>query len=57
VCTRQGCVVSEVKDGTINCTCHGSKFQVSDGSVASGPGKSPLATKTVAAQGELLILG
>ena len=34
VCTHQGCIVGEVKDGTINCPCHGSKFKVADGSVA-----------------------
>jgi len=24
VCTHQGCIVANVKDGTINCTCHAS---------------------------------
>ncbi|MEU6173793.1 Rieske (2Fe-2S) protein [Streptantibioticus parmotrematis] len=42
VCTHQQCTVSEVKDGTINCPCHGSKFHIADGSVANGPASQPL---------------
>ena len=49
-CTHQGCAVSEVADGTINCACHGSKFRVSDGSVANGPATAPLAPVTVNVQ-------
>jgi Rieske Fe-S protein len=41
-CTHQGCAVSEVKDGTINCACHGSKFRVADGAVTAGPATAPL---------------
>lgn len=37
VCTHQGCVVAEVKGGTINCPCHGSAFKIADGSVSNGP--------------------
>jgi Rieske Fe-S protein len=33
VCTHQGCTVSEVDNGTINCFCHGSRFSIEDGSV------------------------
>ena len=36
-CTHQGCTVSEVANGTINCPCHGSRFAVADGSVTAGP--------------------
>jgi Rieske Fe-S protein len=42
VCTHQGCTVSEVKGGTINCPCHGSAFKVADGSVAKGPATKAL---------------
>src|SRR6185295_10894112 len=42
VCTHQGCLVSEVEGGTINCPCHGSAFKVADGSVANGPANKPL---------------
>jgi Rieske Fe-S protein len=42
VCTHQGCSVATVLDGTINCPCHGSKFNIKDGSVAGGPAPRPL---------------
>jgi Rieske Fe-S protein len=42
VCTHQGCPVQTVSEGTINCSCHGSKFSVEDGSVVNGPATSPL---------------
>jgi len=44
-CTHQGCAVSEVANGTINCPCHGSRFAVADGSVTAGPATTPLARK------------
>jgi Rieske Fe-S protein len=50
-CTHQGCIVSEVKDGTINCPCHGSKFKVADGTVANGPADKPLPAVTVTVDG------
>ena len=53
VCTHQGCTVAEVVQ-TINCTCHGSKFSITDGSVVSGPATAPLAAKNVAANGDNL---
>jgi Rieske Fe-S protein len=27
-CTHQGCTVSSVSNGTINCACHGSRFSI-----------------------------
>jgi Rieske Fe-S protein len=42
VCTHQGCLVSSVEGGTINCRCHGSKFDVSTGQPVDGPAKKPL---------------
>jgi len=51
ICTHQGCTVSSVSGGTINCPCHGSKFKIADGSVASGPAKRPLPGKQVSASG------
>jgi nitrite reductase/ring-hydroxylating ferredoxin subunit len=33
ICTHQGCTVSEVNNGTINCFCHGSQYSIEDGSV------------------------
>ena len=53
ICTHQQCTVANVTD-TINCTCHGSKFSISDGSVVTGPAQSPLAAKKVTASGDEL---
>lgn len=53
VCTHQGCTVAEVVQ-TINCTCHGSKFSITDGSVVNGPATAPLAAKNVTANGDNL---
>jgi Rieske Fe-S protein len=53
-CTHQGCLVASVSDGTINCTCHGSKFSIEDGSVAGGPASAALgAVELNVADGEI----
>jgi len=52
VCTHQGCVVSSVQDGNINCACHGSVFSASDGSVVQGPAKAPLAELKATVSGD-----
>ena len=52
ICTHQGCTVSDVSGGTINCPCHGSKFKVADGSVANGPATSPLAEQQITVAGD-----
>jgi Rieske Fe-S protein len=57
VCTHQGCIVGTVANGTINCPCHGSKFKVSDGSVAGGPAPQPLPSKPITVTGTDIKLG
>ncbi|MFI8488675.1 Rieske (2Fe-2S) protein [Streptomyces rubrogriseus] len=51
VCTHQGCIVSDVRDGTIDCACHGSRFAVADGSVVRGPATEPLPGKRITVEG------
>ena len=54
-CTHKGCVVNKVADGTIDCPCHGSKYNL-DGSVANGPATMPLQAKAVAVEGDSIVL-
>ncbi|MFD4179699.1 Rieske (2Fe-2S) protein [Rhodococcus sp. NPDC058514] len=54
VCTHQGCLVSEVGDGTINCSCHGSRFSIADGSVVRRPARESLAGYAVTRAGGIL---
>jgi Rieske Fe-S protein len=57
VCTHQGCIVSTVSGGTINCPCHGSKFSIKDGSVVNGPATAPLAAIAIKVEGTSIVQG
>jgi Rieske Fe-S protein len=56
ICTHQNCPVTNVDGGTINCTCHNSKFSITDGSVKNGPATRPLPAKSVKVDGENITL-
>ncbi|HEX2290477.1 MAG TPA: Rieske (2Fe-2S) protein, partial [Pseudonocardiaceae bacterium] len=56
VCTHQGCTVSKVASGTIDCSCHGSKFAIADGSVVNGPASRPLEERQVTVSGDTIQL-
>jgi Rieske Fe-S protein len=54
VCTHQGCLVSQIAKGRIDCTCHGSEYSIEDGSVKAGPAPKPLPEKSVTVTGDTL---
>ncbi|GAA1291161.1 hypothetical protein GCM10009609_69290 [Pseudonocardia aurantiaca] len=56
-CTHLGCTVRAVAGGTINCFCHGSRFRITDGSVAGGPAPRPLPRVTLTVADGLIELG
>jgi Rieske Fe-S protein len=41
-CPHQGCTVSDVQGGHIDCPCHGSRFDAATGAVVRGPATSGL---------------
>ena len=55
VCTHQGCTVSSVSGGAVNCPCHGSKFSIANGSVVTGPAPSALAPVSIKVQGTSIV--
>jgi Rieske Fe-S protein len=52
-CTHAGCALA-IKDGGIECPCHGSKFNF-DGTVARGPATQPLKARPVTVRGAEII--
>ena len=48
--------MTNVDGGTINCTCHGSKFSIEDGSVKAGPATKPLPPKNIKVTGDQISL-
>lgn len=52
-CTHQGCIVSSISDGIINCQCHGSQYSIEDGSVirAAISGQNALPAVEIAVDG------
>jgi len=59
-CTHEGCLLTAVRNGTINCPCHGSRYSIEDGSVkhaATGltiATQDPLPAKAVTVKGDII---
>ncbi|GAA1388273.1 Rieske (2Fe-2S) protein [Luteococcus peritonei] len=51
-CPHAGCDVSKVVESEIICTCHDSRFSISDGSRLSGPATAGLGKATAKASGD-----
>ncbi|MEU0740550.1 Rieske (2Fe-2S) protein [Streptomyces sp. NPDC006134] len=56
ICTHQRCPVANVEAGTINCTCHGSRFRITDGSVANPPATRALPERKITVEGNSIRL-
>ena len=56
ICSHQGCLVSSVSDGTINCDCHGSKYSIETGDVEEGPATFALAEEKITVSGDSISL-
>ncbi len=56
VCTHQGCPIASVESGTINCSCHGSKFALDSGEPRNGPATRPLTAREVTVKGDDIVL-
>ncbi|TPG17879.1 Rieske (2Fe-2S) protein [Pedococcus bigeumensis] len=52
ICTHQACVVSDIANGTINCACHGSEYDITTGAVKKGPATKALPEKSVTVSGD-----
>jgi Rieske Fe-S protein len=56
VCTHQGCPIASVDSGTINCSCHGSKFALDSGEPRNGPATRALTAREVTVKGDDIVL-
>ncbi|SNT62446.1 Ferredoxin subunit of nitrite reductase or a ring-hydroxylating dioxygenase [Asanoa hainanensis] len=56
VCTHQGCPIASVDSGTINCSCHGSKFSLDTGEPRNGPATRALTERQVTVKGDDIVL-
>jgi cytochrome b6-f complex iron-sulfur subunit len=56
ICTHQGCKVAPA-GATLNCPCHGSKFETATGKVLNGPAQADLAKVAVKVDGQDVVAG
>jgi Rieske Fe-S protein len=56
ICTHMGCIVNQVSNGTIDCPCHGSQYNITTGDVVAGPAPKPLPAKQIKVSGGSIFL-
>ena len=56
ICTHQGCKVAPA-GATLNCACHGSRFETATGKVLNGPAKADLEKVQVKVSGQDVVAG
>ena len=56
VCTHMGCIVGQVSNGTIDCPCHGSQYNITTGAVVAGPAPAPLPAEQIKVSGNSIFL-
>jgi Rieske Fe-S protein len=56
-CPHQGCLVTKVDQGVIQCACHGSQFSMNDGSVIRRPARHGLQALPVKVENGEIIVG
>jgi Rieske Fe-S protein len=56
VCTHMGCIVNSVSNGTIDCPCHGSQYNITTGAVVAGPAPRPLPAQPITVSGGSVFL-
>ncbi|MFT4008571.1 MAG: Rieske (2Fe-2S) protein [Nocardioidaceae bacterium] len=54
-CTHAKCPVTEISDGKIKCTCHGSLYDMTTGANVSGPAPSPLTAIDIKVEGKNIV--
>jgi Rieske Fe-S protein len=55
-CTHSGCPVDRIRGKRMHCPCHGSEFEIADGSVAQGPASRALLEYPVQVKGDGLVI-
>lgn len=55
-CPHQGCAVDEVTEKAIVCPCHGSEFDLTDGSVTHGPAEKGLTRMKATVKGDEVVV-
>ena len=56
ICTHMGCLVNQVSNGTIDCPCHGSQYNITTGAVVAGPAPKPLPSMSIKVSGSSIFL-